>query len=395
MSALDRGLSALYVGTALAFAVGLGSSTAAKAQSQADFAQLLEAMKRSEARANAMETRLAALEKENRRVKQEAAEAHAESRALRQKYGTLARPTLPAALPHDTYAMATKAPPLAPAPSWGGLYWGAAFGLGLMRARDDRTTNTVSDLMEGVPVRPLMQTTITTTMSTASAPFGERTAGGIANLFLGYNFLPTPSVVLGAQVEGGVSNIRATTGPVATVSNQTIVQFNPSGAGSSTLVTTAAGDNIDTRWMVSVLGRAGVLVDPQDLLYLIGGYTYARSEAFAQGVNLTGAMIGPGLSHGALGGRSIIGANLDGATIGAGWERQVASGWSLRGEYRYTRFRSRDASQTLPTGSVLVLRDNFGVAFGGQTENDGQTQTNHVSADMHSLWLGVAHYFGH
>jgi opacity protein-like surface antigen len=135
--------------------------------------------------------------------------------------------------------------------------------------------------------------------------------------------------------------------------------------------TTGQGDTIDTRWMVSVLGRGGVLVDPQDLVYVIGGYTYARSEAF-------------GTSFG-----------LNGATIGAGWERQLAAGWTLRGEYRFSKFQSKDVTKTFASSDVGTSRNGTGVVTGVQTDSAVTTQTAHVAADMHSLWLGVAHSFGH
>jgi hypothetical protein len=52
---------------------------------------------------------------------------------------------------------------------------------------------------------------------------GGRNAGAIGNLYLGYNFLATRTVVIGGQVEGGISNIRV----------------NLAGTGSSTTNSTS------------------------------------------------------------------------------------------------------------------------------------------------------------
>jgi opacity protein-like surface antigen len=113
-----------------------------------------------------------------------------------------------------------------------------------------------------------------------------------------------------------------------------------------------------------VLGRAGVLVDPADLVYALGGYTYGRFEAFGTGFG------------------------LNGATIGAGWEREIVAGWKLRGEYRYTKFQSTDVTQTFVTNSTTVS------ATASTTNTNVTSQTDHISADMHSLWLGMVYDFG-
>jgi outer membrane immunogenic protein len=299
-----------------------------------------------------LEARVAAVESENKQARQDAAAARAEAHMLRQKMGATAPysgagAAKVAALPPGIYAMATKAPALAPAPSWSGLYWGAAFGMGWMGGQvTEATLETDANVAPGLP-------TFRTSTSSNSALDG-RNAGAIANLYLGYNILATPAIVLGGQVEGGVSNIRVNLGgsrSLVSGSGGTITQ-------TETLSTT---DVLDNRWMVSVLGRGGVLVDPADFVYLLGGYTYGRFEAFG------------------------VGVGLNGGTIGAGWERQVAPGWMLRGEYRYTKFEGKDINQN--SASTI---NQLGVI----TINDASATTDHVSADMHSVWLGVAHYFG-
>ncbi len=70
--------------------------------------------------------------------------------------------------------------------------------------------------------------------------------------------------------------------------------------------------------MISALGRAGWLIDPQDLIYVIGGWSYGH---FTNSDRVF-AMHGP--------------------AVGAGIERQVARSWTVKAEYRYTHFLAKD-----------------------------------------------------
>jgi opacity protein-like surface antigen len=341
--------------TALVAGMAIGASSTASAQSQADFVQMMAAMKR-------LEARVAALEGENKQAKQEAAAARAEARGLRQKMGAAA-PSSGAGAPNVTavppgiYAMVTKAPVLPPVASWGGLYWGAAFGIGWMRAAVTETsTEALNELFSDSPTF--------TTIATSNSALSGRNAGDIANLYLGYNLLATPTVVLSGQIEGGVSNIRVN------LSGSGSTSTRGTNGGFTTIATTTfnSTDTLDNRWMLSALGRGGVLVDPADFVYLLGGYTYARFEAFG------------------------VGFGLNGGTIGAGWERQVTPSWTLRGEYRYTKFEGKDINQNSVSNFVQTTTSNGGSST--LTDNDVSATTRHLSADMHSVWIGVAHQFG-
>jgi opacity protein-like surface antigen len=103
-------------------------------------------------------------------------------------------------------------------------------------------------------------------------------------------------------------------------------------------------------------------VDPADLIYAIGGYTYGRFE-FGQAFG------------------------LNGGTIGGGWERMIAPGWTLRAEGRYTKFETKTISNTF-TEAFTENGPNF-----TETGTSSDVSTNRVSADMWSVWLGVTHYF--
>jgi opacity protein-like surface antigen len=115
--------------------------------------------------------------------------------------------------------------------------------------------------------------------------------------------------------------------------------------------------------MVSALGRLGVLATPNDLLYVVGGYTHARVDALTSNVG------------------------LHGGTIGLGGEHRIDSLWTIRGEYRYTRFGSR----TLHTNSTSSSVDISGTTTDTFTSMSDSTQR--LSADLHSLRVGIARQF--
>jgi len=357
------------MGSALALT---GSAVSpARAQSAPDAAELYSMAK-------SLQARVAALEAENRKAKREAAEARAEASDLRKKLGaapahTAATPALGAAVAaaSPAYAMATKAPvmPAPVGPSWGGLYAGVAFGLGSMHGRDDETEHSVRNTTDvGVAPGPIFNDTFNTVDDSSFSESG-RNFGGIANLFLGYNYVLGNNVILGAQVEGGVSNIRVNLHGSGTDRSVETESFNPGTTTTSTEVTNfSENDFLDNKWMVSVLGRGGVLVTPNDYLYALGGYTYGRFEF--------------GQSFG-----------LNGATIGAGWERQLADGWTIRAEGRYTKFESKTLNSPFSSSSTTTFNNGAGALVETDTSTDASTTTDRISADMWSVWLGVAHYF--
>jgi opacity protein-like surface antigen len=119
--------------------------------------------------------------------------------------------------------------------------------------------------------------------------------------------------------------------------------------------------------MVSALARGGVLLDPVDYVYLLGGWTYGRFEF--------------GQSFG-----------LNGATIGAGWERQVAPGWTLRAEGRYTKFETKTLTTNF-TSNTASISTNAGVPTAAFNITNTDNASDRISADMWSVWLGFAHTF--
>jgi len=321
-----------------------------------------------------LQARVSSLEAENRQAKREAADARAEARDLRKRLGS-APAGSPASQPMSasgssaglqSYAMVTKGPVAPPVPAWGGLYAGAAFGLGSMRVKlhEVETFTDISTSTFGT----------TTSVSTDTGSFdgagSGRSLGAIANLFLGYNFIVAPTIVLGGQIEGGVSNIPVKLTVAGTSNALDTTVTAPGGPANTTLLTSASNsiftDTISNRWLVSVLARGGVLVDPLDLVYVLGGWTYGRFEF--------------GQSFG-----------LNGGTVGAGWERVLAPGWTLRAEGRYTKFQSKTV--TTPSFSTFSNVETGGGFASATTGTDQAVDASRISADMWSVWLGVTHYF--
>jgi opacity protein-like surface antigen len=182
-----------------------------------------------------------------------------------------------------------------------------------------------------------------------------------------------PKLIGGVQLEGSIAHgvVLASGSFLQTVAD-TSVQTPPGGpAGTDVATSTSTGNirlDVQSRWMTSALGRLGALVDPIDLVYAIGGWSYG---AFTTGSFTTG----------------VHPFNLNGPTVGIGLEREVAPAWTLRAEYRYTHFLARDVTvpqttvQTQTTATTTIAStDNF-------------VETDRISVDMHTVRFGIAHYF--
>lgn len=347
---------AIYAVAFLVMTPLVGPSTARA--DDADLAQVLKALK-------TLESRVATLESEKQQYRREAASARAETQALKQKLGRKPGPAVPLQLPpSSSYAMVTKAPLVAAVPTWGGFYAGASFGLTSQRANQDEVdpSTSRSTFAQGT----FSQTT--STSSTFASNLGGRGLGATANLYLGYNYMLPSNFLVGAQIEGGVSNTRTGLTGLFSQPSQSVATTNNAGViTTSTSSTTDTGNttsHLDNRWAMSALVRGGLVVDPKDLVYLVGGLSYGRFEFNNQ-------------SFGAFGG-----------TVGAGWERKITPTWTLKAEYRYTRFQDRTLTESFSsnfTNSAAGLTNSFSSA---------SLDTNRFSGlDWHTVSIGVSHYF--
>jgi opacity protein-like surface antigen len=119
---------------------------------------------------------------------------------------------------------------------------------------------------------------------------------------------------LGGQIEATVSEL-----DFSSTGSRTYRYFDGNGFNGQT----AAGDfrpRVNSRWMTSVLLRAGVLVNEETLLCGIGGWTLAAFQSHNVTDNPFYQPTETFLANG--------------WTAGAGIERKLDPNWSLRAEYR-------------------------------------------------------------
>jgi outer membrane immunogenic protein len=334
-----------------------GSVSSARAD-DADLAQVLRTLK-------ALESRVASLESEKQQYRREAASARAETQALKQKLGHQPGPAVPLQLPPSgSYAMVSNTPILAASPTWGGSYAGASFGLTSQHANQNGVT---SDALTSTSVQPGINQAFSSSESLASS-LGARGVGATGNLYLGYNYMLPSNFLVGAEIEGGISNMRTTmsgmaSGPAQSVTTSTI--FGVTSTTTSTGTVASNGIlNLDNRWVVSALVRGGLLVDPKDLIYMVGGLTYGRFDLLDE-------------SFGAFGG-----------TVGAGWERKITPSWTLKAEYRYTRFQDRTVTESSNSTS-----SSPGATFSSSAASAALESSRISGLDWHTVSIGVSHYF--
>jgi opacity protein-like surface antigen len=266
------------------------------------------------------------------------------------------------------YAMAVKAPPLA-GPVWIGLYGGVSFGLMSMHVRTTSVTNEVFNLTETDPFGSVFEPV------TSNAAFSTRGrhGGAVADVVTGYNVALGPKLIGGVQLEGSLAHGAVLgSGSFAQTTIDTFVQTPPGGAaGTDVTTTTSSGTirlDVQSRWMASALARLGMLVDPRDLVYAIGGWSYG---GFTTGAFTTG----------------IHPFNLNGPAVGIGVEREVAPTWTLRAEYRYTHFLPKDVA----AARTQFDNQTFGTVAAALSDNF--IETDRISVDMHTVRFGIAHYF--
>ena len=275
-----------------------------------------------------------------------------------------------AAVAPGAYAMATKGPPLPVImPAWGGLYGGVSFGPASIRAGTSTASRNVSNQTTTLLDTGQVQTSlsITDTVSNGSG----RNWGALSDVYLGYNFRLGGNVIAGVQAEGTIANAQAQLDVAQGQVSTRTTTFTPPGTTSSSTTLSASTfiDSLAQRWAASGLARLGVLVDPRDLIYVIGGYTYGGFE---------------------WGGRTF---GLNGATIGGGWEREIAPGWTLKAEYRYTQFEDKDLPRSASSARTQATTGGFGPDITVSTT--AFTATDRVSGiALHALRLGITHYFG-
>jgi outer membrane immunogenic protein len=231
----------------------------------------------------------------------------------------------------------TKAPVIVdPGYNWTGFYAGLNGGYSWGRA--NTTMTGISPLAAFFPIP-------------AFAPFRQDVNGGLAGGQIGYNWQVDRKWVLG--VEGDIqwsgersSSFLTAVGPRF---GSTIIGIPvPVGADFNAIITQTANLAYDLRWFATFRGRAGVLVDPQTLLYATGGLAVGEFRYSAQATTSI-QVFTPGLAGTTPVGPPLVFAGAAasssdtrvGWTVGAGVERKFSPNWSGKLEYLYMDFGSK------------------------------------------------------
>ncbi len=369
MLRLSYALGAFLLTIALA-----GNALAAKAP---DNSQLFEMIK-------ALQARVTALEQQNRAYRQEVAAARNDADSARLRLASLTQddPPTSAARPPMRIGAPTPVPgtvvtPAVHADRWSGLYFGTSFGLGATSA---------SSRVQGIAT---LRTTTTgqglvgpDTQESFSAVGGtDHNEGALVDLYIGYNKHITPRAVAGIQIEGTLSQLDFSSR--VTGSRFSRVQFNSPSVSSFVFTEKSSVLNrIEAEWMVSALARGGLLATPSTLVYGLAGLAYGTfelSEIFpaSEGLLQDGFQTTP------------VGRfEKYGLSVGAGIEKRLSPHWSLRGEYRYTRFHETDFEES---NDFTRIRTQ---AQGTFSQVHSLSAVSNFENEMHIGRIGITRYLG-
>lgn len=152
--------------------------------------------------------------------------------------------------------------------------------------------------------------------------------GVFAEVTAGYDYMVSERFLLGAFVDAHVGNIGFSAN-------------TPGGFGNVSL---------ENKYGFDVAARAGYLLTPTTLGYVLGGYSWQRFEV-------------DGLPSGA---PFDTEKDRSGYVLGVGMETAISGNWTLKSEYRYANY-----------GNKAVL-ESFG---GGELKLEPSTHTFHVGAN--------------
>ena len=389
-------------------ASGTGLAAAANAPTMAEMVKVIAAL---EARVTALEGQL------QTRPTNAGLQAQATTNTPQPMLVALADPApAPMSLGH-----ATQDPrPEYAEDGWSGLYWGAAFGYGATssssryrnvdsyRYQDSSESTSTLDGTSLSSMNAYQYATESDTVRTGASNGAGRMDGALADLYLGVNAHLTPRVIVGAQVEGTMSEltfsstINKNKSSFTSTTTNTSQDSNGSTNNSYVSQTKKTGNSTDVYedvaefqvdWMVSVIGRAGVLATPSTFVYGLAGWTYGHFDVeqfpYASGLG------------------TVQEFDANGPTVGAGLEQKLSPKWSLRAEYRYTDFGTKNVSARENTSyarsnagpsSQSSVNSGMSTAYSG-SESDSSNQggtyraTGSFDNDMHVGRVGVTRYF--
>jgi outer membrane immunogenic protein len=229
--------------------------------------------------------------------------------------------------------MYAKAPPIDPGYNWTGFYAGINGGYSWGRAN-----TTIAPLVSLVPTTPF-------------ASFHQNVDGGLGGGQIGYNWQLDRKWVIGleADIQGTGERSSVSLVSVGPRYGSTVIGL-PFGAGAdfNAIATQVTNRSYDLQWFATFRGRAGLLADPQTLLYATGGLAVGEFKYSAVS-SVSAQVFGPGV-----GGTTPTGFVLAfpatassstdtraGWTVGAGVERKFTRNWSGKLEYLYMDFGTK------------------------------------------------------
>jgi opacity protein-like surface antigen len=401
--------------------------TQAIAKGSPSVAELQQAIAALEARVAALaplEARITALEKKLQRSETVSGQQTQEASMPRPLLVSLANSGVE---PAPMMLAATTQPARLPEENgWSGLYWGASFGYGSAfskskyqnvgrRRYQSTSADSSTDVQDDGSTEMRFDTykSVEEFVTNAASDGTDRREGALADLYLGASTHLTPRIVVGAQVEGTLSEMTF---------GSTINRHDTTRKRKSTDTSFSSGDDFNYQskdssrssgkstdiypdptelqldWMVSVIGRAGVLATRTTFLYGLAGWSYGHFDVEEMPYDF--------------GHDKIQDFHANGPTVGGGIEQKLSSKWSLRAEYRYTDFGRKRLSargnssysqsesgsdQRSSSDSSSCCGGNSSSSTGTDTDSDTFTSTSRsngsIKNDMHVGRVGVSRYF--
>jgi len=204
---------------------------------------------------------------------------------------------------------------------------------------------------------------------TAFAPFRQKVDGGLAGGQIGYNWQVDRTWVLGLEADmqwtGEKSSTSLTTvGPRYGAFPNGLP--NALGPDFNAIASQTGALSYNLQWFATFRGRAGVLVDPQTLLYGTGGLAVGDFKYTAQ-TTTSVQVFTPGLAGTTPLGPPLVLAGAAasssdtrvGWTVGAGIERKFSPNWSGKLEYLYMDFGTKTYFAGTVNQADVSFHDNI------------------------------------
>lgn len=233
-----------------------------------------------------------------------------EQKKMKKLFSTTLLAALGFSLAHNVYADGIMQEP----ELWAGPFMGLSVAGG---GGDFKTKYRDISYVTNTTTNTLNQTVTTSLLTTTQGQLkiDGNASGGLANLFLGYNFHKTNSkLIYGAQLEGTLYTDVFSLSQSHMAANVTLINFINPAANATTTTEFSVANSAEIRSIFSALGRGGFLVNRSTMVY---------------------GLVGPSAaSFNLIGGQKWV----LGISAGTGIEHKITEHWSMLAEYRFTYF---------------------------------------------------------